>query len=534
MFTGSGPVTATVVGGSANASAQVTVVEKCLSLCVWDGFNGTGLLQSHAPETNVMDDPWQVVGGPNIAVSTTRARPLATGAGSLALGTIEGGNANGIVSAEWLPQMGELSTPTFGLLARYVSDNEYFLALYENHRVKLFRRFVGGITQIGDAWIDDDLGASHTMQVRLDGPGIQVWWDDVLKIQAIDSTNIEATRHGLYFDVAKDPASFVENFIFVGTNKSIATSMKVSSTTINTVAQAYPLFLNADSFTAGNTWIPWTSFTWHSSNSAIAFVEQLDHRSARVVGLASGSVTITATSEQGLTATFYVLVTIPESDATVRVHDSFVGTMHTPLSSHQPERYITGAHWALATPDIIRINDVNSLYSVPYSEYAVGTIESGTSNGTVSANWRPLNANQYANGGIVFRHASDTSYWYALFMQGGIHLKRVDGAVHTTVASVGVGNPVGGIHQIAALLDGSRIQVWVNGTLYLEHIDAMNQSATRHGVIFHSAYDTASNIDEFAVNTEFITPVRPPQPVVPCFNGFWPPNGQLLASGWRH
>ena len=48
-------------------------------------------------------------------------------------------------------------------------------------------------------------------------------------------------------------------------------------------------------------------------------------------------------------------------------------------------RYVGGTQWALATPNIIQINDVSSLFSVPYSEYAVGTIESATSNGTVSA-----------------------------------------------------------------------------------------------------------------------------------------------------
>jgi hypothetical protein len=40
-------------------------------------------------------------------------------------------------------------------------------------------------------------------------------------------------------------------------------------------------------------------------------------------------------------------------------------------------------------------------------------------------------------------------------------------------------------------------------------------------------------MDDFNVNTDFITPVYPPQPLLPCFNGVWPPDGQYwpIAGG---
>lgn len=532
FFTGSVPVTATATnGGTGNASATITVTEKCMGLCVADTFSGAAVpLQSHPPDiANVMDGPWEVVGGPAISAGYNAIKPTATG-GTIAIGTINGGNNNGSIQADWHPDT-SLQNPTFGLIARYVSNNEYYLATYENRQIKLFKRYDNGITQIGGAFTYDDLTAQHRMTVKLDGPGITVLWDNVIKIQAVDAAYESATRHGVYFDVSKDSTSSLTTFQFVGGAKSVPATVQITQPS-PTIRQAYGNQIIAKAYTAANDWIHWTSFTWHSSNSAVASVESDGINSAWIVGLSSGTADITATSTEGVTTTYHILITTDESDGTVSVFDTFDGAMSTPLSSHEPNRHPAGATWSTIGADGIRLNDLNEIYPLVHSEYEIGTIESGTADGTVSAVWRPYNDNQYANGGIIFRYVNETSYWYARMIGRSLELRRVTSEGHVTVASVGTGNPTGMRLQIAVLLDGPRIQVWLNGMLQLQFTDGMNELATRHGVIFHSAFNGESSLDDFSVNSQFITPVLPPQPVVQCRAGAWPPSGaSWLAVG---
>ena len=409
-------------------------------------------------------------------------------------------------------------------MVRYSSPIDYFLATYENSQVRLYRRSASGFTQIGQANVHEAVGSTHSMQVRLDGPGIQVWWDGEHKIQGVESSNLTATRHGVYWNVQSDPASRIDEFSFYGGEISVPVTV-VATPARRTLPVGDGHWLSARAYADANVWIPWTSFTWHSSNSSVATVQSNGLATALLTAVSSGTTTITATSTEGLSATIRVLVTVEENPAGVQVYDSFSEGGGLSISTRVPDVNVDGNTWVVrGSPNIGLFN--GRIRATNNGSLVFGTVDSGTPNGTVSVIWRPVlgSSTPQPNGGVVFRYVNETSYWYAQYWERNLYLMRVTPAGHVQVAVDGVMNAVNATHQLALILDGPRIQVWWDGILRIEVTDSMNETATRHGVLWHSQTDAGSWMDDFSVNVDFITPVRPPQPPEPCINGVWPPS----------
>ena len=538
VVTGVGAGTATITAHSSDgpfASQTVTVTATCLGSCVYDSFLGTGglPLQTHTPETNVMGGGWTVTGAAGISIIGSHIAPATTG-GSEVFATIESGTANGSVGATWMPLTGSaVVSPSIGLIVRYVSPTSYLLATYENSKVRLYKNNGGSFVQVAEGNTYDAVGSAHAFEVRLDGPGIQVWWDGEQRIQAVDSTNITATRHGVRWHLGTDAASYIDDFGVTGTMVSVPATVTVTPPS-RTLPTGGTQMMSASAFTATNGWIPWVSFNWHSSNSSVATLQSTGLSSAVLTAVGSGTAVITGTSnEGGLSATMRVLVTVAENPAGVRVQDSFNGSGGLSISTHVPEVNVDSTHWVVTgNPDIGMFNArIRATGNGTGSDPVFGTIESGTSNGTVNVIWRPIMGENQAtsNGGLVFRYA-DGFYWLGFYWQNSIYLYKRTAAGLTEVARTPVVNALNATHQFAAILDGEHIQLWWDGVLRLETTDSMNQTATRHGVLWYSQHDAGSWMDDFSVNTDFITPVYPPQPPVPCVNGVWPPTGQYWPT----
>lgn len=111
--------------------------------------------------------------------------------------------------------------------------------------------------------------------------------------------------------------------------------------------------------------------------------------------------------------------------------------------------------------------------------YHIATINLGTADADASIAVQTSNTASYS-GGVVFRHTSDTNYWYAaLDAFQNVCLYKTAAAAETLVASVAVGTLAGTIRVIT---HGDAIVVLLNGVSVIATTNSFNNTATRFGI----------------------------------------------------
>lgn len=258
---GAATITATPANGASGA-ANVTV--NTGAVAIHDSFSGSDatLLTAHAPEVDTRGASWSTTGS-GAALNANRVVPRGADWNPITA-TIESGISDGVIGVDWLPGP---SYQAAALIARATDDDNYFLALYWSRVVALFRVTSAGAAMLGQASVEDPTGGTHRLEMKLAGSAVQVWWDGVQQIVAIDTFNNAATRHGFRWYSYWDWQSAYDRF-------DVSALPAIANVTVTPTVATIPMnggrVLTAQALDGFGVPIPGISFDWLSSNAAVA------------------------------------------------------------------------------------------------------------------------------------------------------------------------------------------------------------------------------------------------------------------------
>ena len=275
--TGSGTVTYATsshyeFGGRSNtivvAGQAVTLVQNGFSLNrlrIFDTFSdadGTALV-SHQPETNLTAGSWSVPSGAPVILNARHVRVAEQGIdANMVQGVIDAGVADGVMGVDWLPAASGTTSgyPMGGLVFRMQDANNYWVVSngFWNYRLALWRVANGQRTLIASRDPGDPVGRQHRIEVRMNGPSIEVWWDGERQLQQLDLAGIGATRHGLQWWPASDWQSAFDNFFVEGALPCV-TALTPPSTTLPDVGGLGSVHVSAP---AGCAWTAVSTVPW--------------------------------------------------------------------------------------------------------------------------------------------------------------------------------------------------------------------------------------------------------------------------------
>ena len=102
------------------------------------------------------------------------------------------------------------ASPHGGLLFRHIGPNAYFML--EANGPTLYRNDYGYPQYLGSGGHSVHAGERHRLEVRLEGPTIDVYFDSAFQFRISDWTYANGDSHGFYYDAPTDPTAVFDNF----------------------------------------------------------------------------------------------------------------------------------------------------------------------------------------------------------------------------------------------------------------------------------------------------------------------------------
>jgi RHS repeat-associated protein len=280
---------------------------------IYDSFAETTTdLSTHMPELTQLDRAWVVPGAPGSVTSDGRATVSATNGAAVAL--IESGAPDATISTlyRFNGTRAGVNYPYAGVVIRASDVNNYLLAYMGNTSVLLARVTGGSWTYHGSKRFSDDnylATGQHRLEVRAVGSAIEVWVDGERQIQATDTFNLGASKHGLWWWTPDDRTSTFDDFSVTGALAPVVSTLTVDQTAI-AIAPYEATTLTATARDAAGQVIPDAVLTWTSSAPAIASVNPVSLVSGVINPSFIGSTTITAQDVRGLAPAVSIPVTV--------------------------------------------------------------------------------------------------------------------------------------------------------------------------------------------------------------------------------
>jgi hypothetical protein len=523
---GSATITATPTHGP-NGSTVATV--NLGTYVVYDSFiasDGT-LLTAHTPEVNQPGGAWMVTGSPAPTVTSQRAG-VAIGS-STTTATIEGWVPNVTASVIWTPGANPAGGSNYaGLMFRRSDANNYFLLQYWNRWLQLWRVHDGTWTQTW-AWSFDEEPAlqSTPMAVQLAGSQIQVLWGNALLATLGDAFNSNATQFGLQWSSLYDATSTYDNFSITGTLPPVPTTVVVTPTN-PVIGFNAGRWAEAHAYDAVGAEILGVVFRWASSAPAIVDATAQAANTGYLVGIGTGSSTISAQATRGGPTGSTTATVDPGSTL---VYDSFQGSNGTNLTTHVPEVAQLGGTWTVTGGNGASLSGGRAVANATTSADVVTALfETGMPNGTLDVLWRSgttIPGNAF--GGVVFRATDSLNYFFLEYWGQSVQLWKRTPEAFQPVTGGSVGDPGLAAHHLGVTFVGSSIRVMWDGVLLFTANDAFNQGATSAGLVWFPIYDPNASYDTFSV-TGTLPPVVTTMTVTSLQASFAPYSTQALTA----
>jgi hypothetical protein len=219
-------VSALAIGG-ATGSASVTV--DASHVLVYDGFTaGDGvLIANHAPDVAPTGSAWTVNGFPQMLVRGQRfAQSVPESTYMNMEAAIDSGATDGVIGVDWWPAgVGTAAGhPIGGLLFRYRDAGNYWVAgsgIY-GYGLSLWKVQNWAWTQVATSNVVPVQQQPHRLEVHLTGPNIEVWWDGVRQMQAVDAVGAASSIHGIFMLTNWEWLSTFDNFSVVGSPRCVS------------------------------------------------------------------------------------------------------------------------------------------------------------------------------------------------------------------------------------------------------------------------------------------------------------------------
>jgi Viral BACON domain len=233
-------------------------------ILVFDRFTGTNntTLEAHTPDRPGVSG-WVPVGNVTAWLdgNAASAKYQNTVSDDLTY-ALDSGTPNGTIAVDLVPAtIGTLSGyPMGGMVFRVQNNQNYWFAGYGFGSYPLvLGKVVGGEWSVV-GWMNPGypVGRAHRLQVTLNGPSIQVSWDGIPRLSALDEFNVTATRHGLKWSPIWDWISTLDNFSVSGSLPCV-TELAPANGTLPAEGGSGSLLVSAP---AGCTWsavsvVPW-------------------------------------------------------------------------------------------------------------------------------------------------------------------------------------------------------------------------------------------------------------------------------------
>jgi hypothetical protein len=484
---GTATVTATASNGVTGSTAVTIAAGDILFYDRFDGADGT-LLSAHAANVNRLGVPW-VLAGVAPRLSDGLAIPGASSAWESAL--LETTAADLTLATDW--HAGTGSWPAGAMYLRYTDDNNRLLVIGNQNRLELSRRQAGIWTLVQSVPWSVTPGTTHHLQATLAGSSIQVWADGVLMIQATESFNATATRHGLVWVMTADPEATYDNFEIRGTLPPAIASVVVTPSLATIAFRATQTFV-AHAFDTMGQPVNAGVFAWTTSNPVALTVPARLDTTVIATGQAPGRGTVIATALNGVSGS----ATVTVDSAGILIHDSFLEVDGTPLSAHRPDIDQTGGTWSVVGSPTPRITAEQLTISGGTTQGLLSVIDSTAANATVGVDWR-AGPGLWPYAGLVLRYADSANYLQLVADQATLAVWRVRAGVATLVSWTALPVTPGSTHRLQAVLNGSSIQASVDGVVLLTASESFNQTATRHGLAWYPPADPDATYDNFDI-----------------------------------
>jgi hypothetical protein len=127
--------------------------------------------------------------------------------------------------------------------------------------------------------------------------------------------------------------------------------------------------------------------------------------------------------------------------------------------------------------------------------YLLATVDSATADASVSVD--VVRGASAPWGGLALR-MTDASNFFFLRYGTDLSLTKVEAGAATELARSTLPSAVAGSrHRLEAQIQGDRVRVYWDGAFQFQATSSFQQSATKHGLVWSPANDTATALDEF-------------------------------------
>jgi bacillolysin len=482
-------------------------------LLVTDTFTGSGSLTSHTPELTVIGSSWVVTGGPPTPMLTGGLVGVTAGTGHVQA-TLQTGAADIRMGVDY--RVGASAQRLAGLAFRLTDVNNHLLLLFYENGLHFYRRQNGTFVLLASSASVAPVasGSTHRIEVRTSGSALTGWWNGVQVVQAVDTIQQTATRHGLDWNAAFDPAARFDNLEIRGT----ATTPVTPPT-----APASPSPADAATGVATNAALTWTSAGATTYDVAFGTVNPpppaaTSLASASYSPAMAGTTTyywqVTAQNAAGSTTGPLWSFTTTALPADLLVTDSFTGT--GALTSHMPDVNVSGAPWTVTggppTPTLAS----GAVGVIAGTGHVQATLQTAAPDIRMSVDYRVgASANRLA--GLAFRLTDVNNHLLLLFYDNALHFYRRQNGAYALLASSGPLAPIAGgsTQRMEVRTSGSALTGWWNGAQVVQAVDAIQQAATRHGLDWNAAFDSATTFDNLEIRNTGALLVPPGAPGTP-------------------
>jgi Putative binding domain, N-terminal len=463
-----------------------------------DSFTGSdgSLLTAHAADVKPVGAAWTVNGGSPVPALQNGMVGVAAGSGHLQA-TLDTRVSDIVMSVDYRAGTG----PGMGALAFRLTDAEnHLLLLTYLNQLQLYRRQKAAYTLLATAPLPGALvpDATHRLEVRATGTMIEGWWDGARILAIAEAFQQTATRHGIDFNSAFDATSKYDNLIASAAAAPAMPGVPGTpgpGTGAIDVGTATPLTWSETAATTsydvkfGTTDPPLTT-----TNVATASWTPM---------LAAGTTyywQVIARNTAGTTAGPVWSFTTAASEPGVVVQDSFTGASSTALVGHIPDVTPGGTGWVLngGAPGPTLQNGAVGI--TPGTGHTPVTIETGVSNIRLTVDYKV--GSGAGMGGVVLRLTDVNNFLVLLTYANELQLHKRQAGAWTLLARAPLPAALVGetTHRLEVRATGSFIEGWWDGVRKLQAIEPFQQTATRHGLDWNSAYDATSTYDNFVVS----------------------------------
>jgi hypothetical protein len=487
-------------GSTNSATAAVTVNATATGMLVQDTFTGTAgtLLTSHQADVNLTGNSWSVNGGsPTPRLTAAGVGLTATGTGHLPT-TINAGVADVTMGVDYRVGSG----PRMGALVVRLTDANNFIVLETYLNTLYFYKAEGGAwTVLASQPLPAALaaGSTHRLEVRTRGTGLEGWWDGVRLLQTSSTFQQTATRHGLDWNSAYDATTVYDNFE-LDLNATLSSAPAVPTIAAQpqsaTIVSGQPATVSVTATGSGPFSYQWYLGTSGATTTPIAGATSSSYTTPALTAAANYWVRVTNTAASA--DSVEAAITVNAAPTGLLVQDSFTGTAGTTLTAHQADTNLTGNGWIVnGGSPIPQLMTGRVGLTATGEGHLPATVNTGVSDIEMAVDYRVGSGPGMgalivrltdANNFIVLETYLNTLYFYK--RQGGAWLALGSRALPTALAA-------GSTHRLSVRAVGATLEGWWDGVRLLQINDSFQQTATRHGLDWNSAYDATSTYTNF-------------------------------------